>query len=91
MKSRHCLLLLAMLFLLCGAETPRERPLSWAQPFINTKIGNLHKVSDEVFRSEQPGKSDVEDLKALKIRTLLNLREYHDDDDFFQQQGFTTK
>ena len=88
MKTRHYLLLFLILFLLCGADAPRQRPLNWAQPFINTKIGNLHKVSDDVYRSEQPGKNSVEDLKSLNIRTLLNLREYHDDDEFFKQSGF---
>jgi len=88
MKTRHYLLLFSILFLLCGADTPRERPLTWAHPFIHTKIGNLHKVSDDLFRSEQPVKSGVEDLKSLKIHTLLNLREYHDDDEFFKQNGF---
>jgi len=88
MKTWHCLILFATLFLLCGADAPRERPMNWAQPFIHTEIGNLHRVSADVFRSEQPDKSDIEDLKLLKIRTLLNLREYHGDDEFFKQQGF---
>lgn len=87
MTVLRCVILLAGLLLLCGADAPRERPLSWAQPVINTKIGNLYKVSADVFRAEQPDKSNVEDLKSLNIRTMLNLREYHEDDSFFTQNG----
>lgn len=82
------LMFLAALFLFCGAAMSGERPGNWAQPVISVKLGNFYKVSDEVFRSEQPEKHDIPDLKSLNIRTLLNLREYHSDDAIFEQSGF---
>lgn len=70
--------------LLAGAATlsaagPRTRPVHWAQPVIGTSLGNCFKVSDDLYRSEQPSESDLPDLQALGIRTVLNLREYHSD------------
>ncbi len=82
-----CLILIAVLPLLYGADMLMERPVNWAQPVINTTIGNLHKVSHDVFRAEQPDKKDIPDLEKMKIKTLLNLRERHKDDAVFQKSG----
>ncbi|MEE9912757.1 MAG: tyrosine-protein phosphatase [Deltaproteobacteria bacterium] len=54
---------------------------------VNTTIHNLYRVSIDIYRAEQPEKKDIADLKTLKIRTLLNLREYHEDDAVFEQNG----
>ena len=86
MNFRFLIFLLA-LPLLYGADMPMERPAHWAQPMINSTIGNLYKVSTDVFRAEQPEEKDAPDLKKLKIKTLLNLREYHEDDAVFHQSG----
>ncbi len=88
MKIR-CLLLLMAVGLLCGADMPVERPGRWAQPMIYSTIGNLHKIGNDVYRAEQPEEKDIPDLKKLKIKTLLNLREYHEDDAAFQKNGFS--
>lgn len=86
-SSRVGMVLLGMASL-GGAETPKVRPVQWAQPVINTSLGNCFKVSADLYRSEQPTVSDIADLKALGIRTILNLREYHDDDPKLQEAGF---
>ncbi|MBK9575652.1 MAG: tyrosine-protein phosphatase [Fibrobacterota bacterium] len=70
------------------ADAPKERPLTWAQSIVGTSIGNCFKVSADLYRSEQPTVSDINDLKALGIRTILNLREYHEDDAKLAQAGF---
>jgi protein tyrosine/serine phosphatase len=80
--------MLIAVVLLCGADMPRERPLNWAQPVIQSKICNLYKVSADVYRAERPVKSDITDLKILNIKSLLNLREYHADDESFSVNGF---
>lgn len=60
-------------------DGPRVRPADWAQPVIGSQIGNFFRVSDDLYRSEQPDKEDVKDLLALGIRSVLSLRQYHND------------
>lgn len=68
---------------------PEIRPEKWARPVIDTSVGNLFQVAPDLFRAEQPGKSDIADLKALGVKTFMNLREYHSDSVEFEKQGFT--
>ncbi len=84
-----CLILLLALPLLCGADILMERPVNWAQPMLNTTVGNLYKVSPDVFRAEQPEEKDIPDFKKMKIKTMLNLREHHKDDAVFQKSGIS--
>lgn len=44
-------------------------------------MDNLYKLSDSVYRSEQPGSNEMKELEKYGIRTVLNLRNYHSDDD----------
>ncbi|MRR15615.1 MAG: protein tyrosine phosphatase [Deltaproteobacteria bacterium] len=85
--KRCFLMILLLLPLLSAAEALKERPAHWAQPLINSTIQNLYKVDADVYRAHQPEVKDLADLKVLKIKTLLNLREYHKDDAIFRQNG----
>lgn len=85
--KRYYLIVLLLLPILSAADTVKERPLHWAQPVINTTISNCYRVSGDVYRAQQPAQRDIPDLKKLKIRTVLNLREYHRDDEVFQLSG----
>jgi tyrosine-protein phosphatase SIW14 len=58
---------------------PRPRPSDWAQPVLGCSLGNCFQVSPDLYRAEQPGPGDVADLKALGIRSIVSLREHHDD------------
>lgn len=71
-----------------SSQVPKVRPIHWAQPIVGTSLGNCFKVSDDLYRSEQPSAADIADLKALGIQTILNLREYHEDDEKLAQAGF---
>lgn len=84
------LFLFLLLLNVAGAvrAVPRERPADWAAQVINSTLENCYRVSDEVYRCEQPGKNDIADLKALKVRSILNLRHYHTDSKVFEQAGF---
>jgi protein tyrosine/serine phosphatase len=66
---------------------PRERPANWASPVIGSTLENCFRVSDELYRCEQPGSKDIPDLKALGIRSVLNLREYHTDSKKLEKAG----
>jgi tyrosine-protein phosphatase SIW14 len=80
-----CLCLVCASFVFAA---PELRPEQWARPVIDTRVGNLYQVSPGVFRAEQPSRSDIPDLQALGIKTLLNLREYHEDGAHFARAGF---
>jgi len=85
---RHLLLALALVNAAVAADAPRERPPSWAAPVINTTLDNCFRVSADLYRCEQPRAKDVADLKALGIRSILNLRHYHSDTKEFASAGF---
>lgn len=68
---------------------PRPRPAEWAAPMINLSLENCYRVSDELYRCEQPKKNDIADLQALGIRSILNLRSWNSDPKVLEQAGFT--
>lgn len=77
--TKYLVILLLLTSTIVSAE-PRLRPDSWGKPIIGTGLDNLYQVDKEVYRSEQPDDDDIENLKALGISEVLNLREYHSDD-----------
>lgn len=89
MLLRRLLPLLLLLGTVNAAEpAPRVRPPEWAAPIIGSTLDNCYRVSDEVFRCEQPARRDIADLKALGIRSILNLRHWSSDSKAFEQAGF---
>ena len=70
---------LALSFSLLAAET--TRPSSWATPITLEGIPNLHKVSDNLYRSAQPTPLGMFNLRNLGIKTVINLRAFHSDAD----------
>jgi tyrosine-protein phosphatase SIW14 len=85
--KRHALATALLLAALPALAAPRERPADWAAPVIGSTLENCFRVSDELYRCEQPGSKDVADLKALGIRSVLNLREYHTDSKQLEKAG----
>ena len=65
----------------------RVRPVEWAQPVIGAELENFFRVSPDLFRSEQPAASDLPALRALGIRSLLSLRDHHDEPEKFAAAG----
>ncbi len=80
-------LLLVLWSVVASAEEIRARPLEWAQPMIGTELDNFYRLNDEVYRSKQPDDEDMRMLASMGIRSILNLREYHSDDDEAQDSG----
>ena len=64
----------------CGAEEA-ARPEKWAVPMTCAGVPNLHKVSDELYRSAQPTAEGMTNLVALGVKTVVNLRDNHSDSD----------
>jgi protein tyrosine phosphatase (PTP) superfamily phosphohydrolase (DUF442 family) len=71
----------------CAASEPRVRPPEWAQPIIAATLENCFRVSEDLFRSAQPGRADIPDLQALGIKSVITLRSFHFDD-VFGRSGF---
>lgn len=77
MRNAICIVLL-----LCSAMVLSEtRPKDWAVPIKNASLDNFYQVAEGIYRSAQPTALDFQQLQALGIGEVLNLREYHSDDD----------
>jgi protein tyrosine phosphatase (PTP) superfamily phosphohydrolase (DUF442 family) len=77
-------LLTAFAFSSCYFRTSSPavpRPASWAERIPSKHLKNLYKLDEGVFRSEQPSRAGFEELRDLGIRTVLNLRSSHSDND----------
>jgi len=61
--------------------SPDSRPAAWAEPISKPGLPNLHKVSDALFRGAQPTPEGFKELQALGVKTVINLRSSHTDDD----------
>ena len=81
-------LFLAAAASVAAAPAPRERPAAWAVPLINTTLENCYRVSPDLLRCEQPTEKDIADLKALGVRSILNLRRWNSDPGALEQAGF---
>jgi protein tyrosine phosphatase (PTP) superfamily phosphohydrolase (DUF442 family) len=88
---KRLVLSLALAVCSCALAAPqlRVRPDLWAKPLIQTSLDNAYRVSADLYRCEQPGLADIADLKALGVRTVLNLRKHHTDPKEFGAAGLT--
>ena len=50
-----------------------------AVPTTIPGVGNFAKVSDVLYRGEQPTAEGMKELKKLGIKTVVNLRDFHSD------------
>jgi len=58
-----------------------ERPVSWAQPIDINGVPNFYKVTEDLYRGAQPTAEGIEQLKQMGIKTIVNLRSMHSDED----------
>jgi protein tyrosine/serine phosphatase len=58
-----------------------NRPLEWAVRIQLQGVDNLYKINDNLYRSAQPTKQGMKNLKKLGIKTIINLRAFHSDRD----------
>jgi protein tyrosine phosphatase (PTP) superfamily phosphohydrolase (DUF442 family) len=58
-----------------------NRPGTWAQPVELAGVPNLYRVSETLYRGDQPSPRGMENLKKLGVKTILNLRSFHSDRD----------
>ena len=86
--SPALLLLIACAQTLGAGPDPAPRPARWAEPVTHITLENCYRVSDELYRCEQPGKDDIPGLRTLGIQSILNLRNWHSDSKVLEKAGF---
>ncbi len=62
-----------LLFLLIGLS------LTLQESSLPSSVKNLHRVSNDLYRSAQPDKKDMKSLENFGIKTIINLRLRCDD------------
>ncbi|NVO08687.1 MAG: tyrosine-protein phosphatase [Bacteroidales bacterium] len=65
----------------------QNRPSSWGVKISSKNLDNLYRVSDDLYRSEQPNKEAFVELKSMGIQSVLNLRTTEKDDDLIVNLG----
>lgn len=53
----------------------------WAIAMTVAGLPNLHRVTPNLYRSAQPTREGMRQLKAMAIKTVISLRAFHDDDE----------
>jgi len=61
-----------------GAASPRPA-CAWAQPLAAPHLENFFRVGPGLYRGAQPDAEGMRALKAMGIRTVVNLRYMHSD------------
>jgi protein tyrosine/serine phosphatase len=61
--------------------TATNRPVQWAQPLTLPGVYNFYEVTTNLYRGAQPTAEGMKELKAMGIRTVINLRAWHSDKD----------
>ena len=65
-----------------AAQLPQsERPVKWATPLKKSGLPNLSQVSPVLFRGAQPSHEGMLQLEQMGVKTVVNLRGLHDDED----------
>lgn len=55
------------------------RPANWAAPLHEPGLSNFYRVTTNLYRGAQPTAQGMKELKAMGIKTVLNLRSFHSD------------
>ena len=64
-----------------GLAAPADdvRPPQWAVPLEKPGLPNFHRVTDSLYRGAQPTVEGFHQLKAMGVKTVVNLRSFHSD------------
>ena len=87
-RQLFCLILLFLAICPCPARG-EERNAAWAVPAYAKGLPNLHRVTAGLYRSAQPTAGGMRSAEDMGIRTVLNLRAFHSDDDLAEGTRLT--
>ena len=60
-------------------EAVTPRPSQWALPLQREGLPNLHQVTPTLYRGGQPTAAGMQQLKAVGVKTVVNLRSFSSD------------
>ena len=63
------------------AQSSTNRPANWAQPIAVYGVKNCFQVTTNLYRGAQPTADGFKNLKAMGVKTVVNLRAWHSDRD----------
>lgn len=65
-----------------AAKVAQTEQAKRAEPVAARHVENFHRISSDLYRSGQPDDDEgFSEVESLGIRSVLNLREYHNDTD----------
>ena len=64
-----------------------QRPPDWARQIIVPGITNFYQVTTNLYRGAQPTVEGMRQLKKIGIKTVINLRAFHTDDEVVTGTG----
>jgi protein tyrosine phosphatase (PTP) superfamily phosphohydrolase (DUF442 family) len=64
-----------------NAQNFTNRPSDWARPLVLSGVSNFYQVTTNLYRGAQPTAEGMKQLKAMGIKTVVNLRAFHSDKD----------
>jgi tyrosine-protein phosphatase SIW14 len=79
MRYQPLLLALALVFVPACSKAPAKRDTPSRPATAEMPIVNFAKVADGVYRGAQPDEAGFKALKGLGVKTVVNLRNKHDD------------
>lgn len=73
---------IVFLIVACSAShTIHPRPAAWGKAIVGTSLSNFYAIDDGIYRSAQPDREDTGVLTSLGVKEVLNLRQFHSDND----------
>jgi len=85
--SAPALLFLGVAAVVSLGGTSAPRPATWAQPVAARHLKNFYQLDAKLYRSAQPRDEGFREAAALGIRSVLSLRDHHDDRHEAQDTG----
>ena len=86
-KTILTLLLVIFIIGLPASAVELNRPSEWAVPIQLPGVSNFYKINETLYRSAQPSKRGMKNLKKMGIKTIINLRAFHSDADEIRGTG----
>lgn len=87
MKLSTFTILFALFFILSLNSEDKDFKDKWSKEIKAPGLTNFRKVSNVLFRSAQPDKLGMKELKKMGIKTIINLRSFHSDRDEIGDTG----
>ncbi|HEX5137143.1 MAG TPA: DUF5329 family protein [Planctomycetota bacterium] len=70
-----------------GDGVGAARARAWAEAISKPGLPNLHRVGKNLYRGAQPTAPGIRELKAMGVKTIVNLRSMHSDKDLLGDTG----